>query len=190
MAAVKKIEKQDIIKAAFEILRIDGFEQISVRNIARKLHCSTKPIYFQFENMGELKKELKSLSEKKYIEITEKSKEKFNNNYISHGMAYITFARDEKHLFRYLYLSGRDDKSKLQIDDANYEDIIKAVIIKYNISKEQAKAFHFDMAIYSYGLAVMVNTAFIELSDKKIEERLMTEGLSLKEYYVKNEENK
>lgn len=190
MAAVKKVEKQDIVKAAFEILRTEGFGQVSVRNVAKKLNCSTKPIYFQFENMLELKGELKTLAEKKYIEITAASKGKFNNDYVSHGMAYITFARDEKHLFRYLYLNGRDDKAKLQIDDVNYESIITAIIARYNITKEQATALHFDMAIYSYGLAVMVNTGFIELTDKMLEERLITEGISLRAYYTTNKDNK
>lgn len=190
MAAVQKVDKQNIIKAAFEILRLQGFEQVSVRNVAKRLNCSTKPIYFQFENMAELKGELKKLAEEKYIEITSESKGKYRNDYISHGIAYIIFARDERHLFRYLYLKGREDKTRLQIDDANYDDIISAIISRYKITEDQAKAFHFDMAIYSYGLAVMVNTGFIELNEEELQNRLMVQGLCLKKHYVMNEEGK
>lgn len=186
MAAIKKVEKAEIIKGAFNILEEFGIEGLNARSLAKVLGCSTKPIYFQFENMEALKGELKTLAEQKYIEITNICRGKYDNDYISYGMAYVTFAREEKHLFRYLYLSGREDKTRLQIDDANYDDIIGAIKIRYSISEQQAKALHFDMAIYSYGLAVMVNTGFIELDDNEILKRLTVQGVSLKEYYVKN----
>lgn len=189
MAAIKKIEKKEIIKAAFEVLRGRGVGELNARGLAKTLGCSTKPIYFQFQNMEELKGELKALAEQKYIEITTLSKGKYDNDYISHGMAYVIFARDEKHLFRYLYLNGRDDKTKKVIDDANYDDIIQAIMARYHINESLAKDFHFDMAIFSYGLAVMVNTGFIELSDSEIAKRLMVQGLSLKEYYVVKKES-
>lgn len=184
MAAIKKVEKSEIIKTAFEILRGRGIEELNARSLAKALGCSTKPIYFQFENMDELKGELKGLAEQKYVEITTAAKGKYDNDYISHGMAYVTFARDEKHLFRYLYLNGREEKTKKVIDDANYDEIIAAITARYHIDESIAKDFHFDMAIYSYGLAVMVNTGFIELEDNEISKRLTVQGLSLKEYYV------
>ena len=45
-----KISKDDILRAALEIVRNDGIEKVSNREIAKKLNCSIRPIYYQFEN--------------------------------------------------------------------------------------------------------------------------------------------
>ena len=42
-----KISKDDILKAALEIVRNDGIERVSNREIAKKLNCSIRPIYYQ-----------------------------------------------------------------------------------------------------------------------------------------------
>ena len=58
MPAVRKVSKEQIIDAAVEVLRDDGFSAINARSVAKKLGCSTQPIYFSFKNMDELKAEL------------------------------------------------------------------------------------------------------------------------------------
>ena len=55
MPAAKKISKDEIIDAAIEVLRDDGFAAINARSVAKKMGCSTQPIYFSFKNMEELK---------------------------------------------------------------------------------------------------------------------------------------
>lgn len=55
MPAVRKVSKEQIIDAAVEVLRDDGFSAINARSVAKKLGCSTQPIYFSFKNMDELK---------------------------------------------------------------------------------------------------------------------------------------
>ena len=55
MPAVRKVSKEQIIDAAVDVLRDDGFSAINARSVAKKLGCSTQPIYFSFRNMEELK---------------------------------------------------------------------------------------------------------------------------------------
>ena len=60
-----KISKDDILRAALEIVRNDGIERVSNREIAKKLNCSIRPIYYQFENSEDLLNELnKKIREK------------------------------------------------------------------------------------------------------------------------------
>ena len=42
----KRIFREDILKAAVDLVREQGTLALSVRNIAGKLNCSTQPIYF------------------------------------------------------------------------------------------------------------------------------------------------
>ena len=53
-----KISKDMILDAAFEIVRKDGIEKLSNRELANKLKCSIRPIYYQFENVDEMQQEL------------------------------------------------------------------------------------------------------------------------------------
>ena len=53
-----RISKDMILNAAFEIVRQEGTEKLSNRELANKLKCSIRPIYYQFENVEQMKKEL------------------------------------------------------------------------------------------------------------------------------------
>ena len=55
MPAVKKVSREEIIDAAVDVLRDGGFSSVNARSVAKKLGCSTQPIYFSFKNMDELK---------------------------------------------------------------------------------------------------------------------------------------
>ena len=48
MPAVRKASREQIIDAAVAVLRDDGFSAINARSVAKKLGCSTQPIYFSY----------------------------------------------------------------------------------------------------------------------------------------------
>lgn len=56
MARKKTITRDQILKAAYEVVATEGFTRFTARNIAAKMKCSTQPIYLEFKNMDDLKK--------------------------------------------------------------------------------------------------------------------------------------
>ena len=50
-----KYSKEQIIESAIEIVRKNGIENLSARNIANNLNSSPQPIFSYFKNMDELK---------------------------------------------------------------------------------------------------------------------------------------
>lgn len=64
-----KITKEMILNTAFEIAREKGFEKISNRELAKKMNCSIRPIYYQFKNVEELNKELYKKIERYFYEF-------------------------------------------------------------------------------------------------------------------------
>ena len=92
-----KFTKEIIVNAAYDILKEEGFENISARKIAKKLNCSTAPIYFNFETVEEVKKEVINLCEKKLNKY-------LYGNYsqrkiLNASIGFVIFAREEKELF-------------------------------------------------------------------------------------------
>ena len=73
MPAKKQITKDAIIKAAIDIVREHGIDAVNVRSLAKKLKCSTQPIYLSFKGMDELKQELIKSAEKAYDKYIEQS---------------------------------------------------------------------------------------------------------------------
>ena len=67
-----KISKEMILETAFEIVRKNGIEKLSNRELANKLNCSIRPIYYQFENSEELQKELYRKIEKYFYKLYDK----------------------------------------------------------------------------------------------------------------------
>ena len=105
MPAVRKVSKEQIIDAAVEVLRDDGFSAINARSVAKKLGCSTQPIYFSFKNMDELKAALTQRAIELHTQRVRDSlraHEGSDSRYSSYGMGFVKFAAEEKQLFRWL----------------------------------------------------------------------------------------
>ena len=56
MARKKTITHDQILNAAYDLVVEQGFKSFTARNIAKKMNCSTQPIYLEFKNMAELKR--------------------------------------------------------------------------------------------------------------------------------------
>ena len=52
MAAIRKIDKDSILDAAYNLVRKEGFGSLSARKLAKAASCSTQPIYENFNDMG------------------------------------------------------------------------------------------------------------------------------------------
>ena len=66
MAQTKIITKENILKAGFLIIKEEGDNKLNARNLAKKLSCSTQPIYDSFKNMNVFHEELVNYVRKFY----------------------------------------------------------------------------------------------------------------------------
>ncbi len=170
-----KVIKEEIINAAVEIVRKNGAQAINARTIAAALECSTQPIFSNFATMDELRLAVVENADKlcnKYIEQEIKS-EKYPI-YKASGMAYIRFAKEEKELFKLLYMRDRSNEKNSTTSEVDNKmtDIIKENIA---LDSETASLFHLEMWAYVHGIAVMVATDYINLEWELIS-RMITDA--------------
>lgn len=176
MAKQAKITRERILQGAVETLRQNL--GLNARNIAKVLNCSTQPIYSVFENMESMKKALQE-------EAARIQKEKVSlylgkkdiPEYKAYGMGFVRFAKDEKELFKFMYMQQPNELFAGE-QDALYDEIIVQMQKLYGFSKKDAENFHMDMSVYSYGLAVLQSLRG-NISDKEVSERLTTEFMAL-----------
>ena len=186
MPAAKKVTKDAIIDAAVEVLRDDGFSAINARSVAKKLGCSTQPIYFSFQNMEELKAALTQRAIEMHVKRVRDSLRAHAGNdsrYSSYGMGFVKFAAEEKQLFRWLYLEGKQLGSYQ--NDVLLPEVIEVIVDEFGYSEDISRRFHQDMIYFSYGLAILANTDHLHLTETELREAFRREFRALIAIYGK-----
>ena len=190
MPAIKKISKEAIIDAAVDILREGGAAAINARSVAKKLGCSTQPIYLSFQNMDDLKA---AMTQRAIALHTQHVRDSLHSHedggsvysqysrYSSYGMGFVKFAAQEKYLFRWLYLDG--EQPGPHQDDVLLPEIISAIVNEYGYTEELAEKLHSDMTYYSYGLALLANTGHLNLTDAELLASFRREFMALAAFY-------
>ena len=176
-----RISKDMILETAFKIAKHNGIEKVSNREIANKLKCSIRPIYYQFKNVEELQKELYLKIEKYFYKFLLDNMKEDIPKYKQVGINYIKFAKKEPKLFQILFMSesGLTPNTFVTKDGEDYKEIEKLVRISTNLGEEEIKAFHTKMWIFSHGIASLVASNTINLKDNQIEDLLSYEFQAL-----------
>ena len=184
--AARKVSKDEIIDAAVEVLRDGGFSAVNARSVARKLGCSTQPIYFSFQSMDELKAALSERAIRMHtrrVRDSLRAHEGNDSRYSSYGMGFVRFAAEEKQLFRWLYLEGHQ-LGPYQ-NDVLLPEIIAVIVEEFGYSEEVARRFHQDMTYFTYGLAILANTDHLRLTEPELREAFRREFRALLAIYGK-----
>lgn len=182
MPPKKRIFKEDILEASIDVIRKQSASALTVRNIAAELQSSTQPIYSEFENLDCLKKELYKYASEKYLRFS-------FTNYKELAIAFLSFAKKEKELFKFLYLRRRDSGEKLP-DDINYTVTVDLLSKNLDMDPQRAKDMHHWMQYYCYTMGVMIATDYRDLTAEEMN-RELTElySIMLRHYKeVKSEE--
>lgn len=175
------ITKDMILKTAFDIAREKGLDGISNRELAKKLNCSIRPIYYQFQNVDELYNELYIKIEKYFYRFLMDNMNDEMPKYKQVGINYIKFAKKEKELFKILFMSeidlGLNDFITKDMEDFN--ELSKLIKISTSLNDEDIESFHIKMWIFSHGLATLVASSTINISDEQLKQLLSLEFQAL-----------
>ena len=170
-----KITKEDVINAAVDIVRESGAEALNARIIASVLKCSTQPVFSNFATMDELRLAVVERADKICGEYIKREIEngKFPT-YKASGMAYIRFAREEKELFKLLYMRDRTNETVPESNELGdkMESIVQS---NTGLNGDAAKLFHLEMWAYVHGIATMFATGFLDL-DWELVSRMLTDS--------------
>ncbi len=169
-----KITREDIINAAVSIVRKDGAQSLNARTIASMLECSTQPIFSNFATMEDLRFAVLQRVDELYREYTRREVEsgKFPE-YKASGMAYIRFAKEEKELFKLLYM--RDRSGEATPEDLDIDSDMEALVRNNTgLDRVSGRLFHLEMWAYVHGIATMFATNFFDL-DWELVSRMLTD---------------
>lgn len=175
-----RIEKENILNAAYEIVKTEGMKGVNARAIAARLGCSVQPIFYKFENMDELKAEVLKKVEKTYQQYI---LEKLDGQtpYKQMGKNYIRFAKEEPNLFKLIFMSesGQSMETFMESNPEVMSNVLKYGGEKTKLNALEMKKFHMKMWMFTHGIATLVANRTCELSDEQVEELLTEEYAAL-----------
>lgn len=179
MPAIKKINKEDIVKACVEIIRAEGIQSINARRVAKELGCSTQPIYYIYTNINEMKED----ALRKVSNIFDEAMLKCNYDkpaYKDIGRNYIQFAKDEPVFFKILFSSEMHEKAYSFMDITGpSKEIYETIRNQTGLSEEDAKDFHLKMWLYVNGIANLVANDTCSFSNEEIDRLLGEQYISM-----------
>lgn len=184
-----KFTKDEIINAALEVTRTQGKSGLTARALAAELGCSVKPIFGLFKNMEEVQQEVGIAAYELYQKyLLEDMTSGEYPPYKASGMAYIRFAKDEKELFKLLFMRDRSGETI----EENREEIRPLIeLIKQNlgISEDEAYLFHLEMWLYVHGIATMIATSYLDWDNEFISKVITDAYMGLKYRYTEGKDN-
>lgn len=168
MPPKKKFSKEQVVDAAFEIARLEGIDNITIRKVADQLGSSIAPIYVEFDTVDELLQEVI----KKTFAISKRLLEEQNtgNPFLDIGVASLRFAKEYPVLFKNLidknnYRNGYDE-----FIDRDLVNQMKNDPELEGFSNEELLDILLKMRIFQTGLSVMVANGLLheDLTDEKL----------------------
>lgn len=172
MPPKNRFTQEEILNAAFDIVRESGMDALTARTLAGRLNSSAKPIFGLFSSMEDVKQGVLQKAYDMYrARLEADMKKEAYPPYKASGMSYIRFAAEEKELFRLLFMCDRSRGDTLQNDD-QVEMLIPLIMKSVGISREKAYLLHMEMWIFVHGVASMYVTNYLNLDMKQVSDMM------------------
>lgn len=146
----------EIVEAAFALVRKSGWEGLSVTAVAKKIGSSTMPIYSYFDNLEKLKDAVVLKGWELLMEY--ETKEYTGDAWVNQSLGYISFAMAEKNLF-YCMFDGRNVElqRKMLLAHWNYlAEFLKDYEGFKGLEIEQTYLTRYSRSMLTHGVATSV----------------------------------
>ncbi len=185
MAPKAKINSKEIIDTALSLVREEGIDALNARRLAEALSCSTQPIFSNFSSMDELKDEIIAAAYRLYkAYLSEDMKKGEYPPYKASGMAYIRFAKEEKELFKLLFMRDRSAE-KISESREDIRPILEIIMKNLSISENEAYLLHLELWVFVHGIASMIATNYLGWDIAFISSALTDAYQGLRQKYIK-----
>lgn len=166
-----KFTKEEITEAAFNIVRTDGLDALTSRELGVRLGSSARPIFTVFRNMEEVQQAVVDAAKTLYKEYVSKGL-RAEHPFKGVGTQYILFSVNEPKLFQLLFMTERpqvpDLSGVLPLIEDSYEEILVSIQDDYGIDAVFAEKLYRHLWIYTHGIATLCATQMCRFTDTEI----------------------
>lgn len=181
-----KLNREKIIESALAEVRAEGMEALNARSLAKKLDCSTTPIFSCFRSMEEVKDAVVKKALELYTAFIEAGLAE-ESRFKGAGKGYIRFAREEPELFKLIFMTPKQIQPGLPDVDPNYDKVAAAAAFSSGLSEKKVQRLYFELWIFVHGIAVMIATKTLDFTEAEIGDMLTDCFLGIKNKLEKDE---
>jgi len=154
MAPKTIFSRDDIVNAAFEIVKKSGFRDFSARKVADEMNASTAPVYSCFSSMDELKAAVFQKSGELMLEYTMKPYTK--SVFLNMGTGLVLFSQENRELFRALLLESGETRMLFEnFITTLLQELDRDELISLLPEKERKEVMN-RMMIFTHGFASLI----------------------------------
>ncbi|MCQ2494499.1 MAG: TetR/AcrR family transcriptional regulator [Lachnospiraceae bacterium] len=168
MARKETVTIQMILDTAFDMVKTEGFESITARRVANAVGCSTQPVFRVFKNMSELQSAVYFRAVRYFQEYIDTVKKVSDIPFVNLGLAYISFAREEKNYFKLLFVNGiPEGKNMYEIINGKDGKVSAEINKSRSMGCSEPAEMFMRMWIFVHGSACMTLTGDYDLDDEE-----------------------
>lgn len=165
-----KFTKEHIAQVAFDLVRQDGINALTARNLGKHLGSSYCPIFTLFENMQEVQDAVLAKANALYNRYIA---EGLNQEvaFIGVGKQFIKFAMDEPQLFQIMFMQRDcviDFEQYIPDTRENYPLVMKSLTQPYGLTDEQAERVYQHLVIYTLGIGMLCSRKVCMFTDEQV----------------------
>ncbi len=166
-----KFTKEEIIEAALNIVKTNGFEALTSRALGTQLDSSARPIFTVFQNMEEVQQAVIESAKTLYKKYVDKGLTQ-EHPFKGVGTQYILFSVNEPKLFQLLFMTEQpkipDLSGVLPSIEESYDKILLSIQNDYGIDEVLAEKLYRHLWIYTHGIATLCATKMCRFTGDEI----------------------
>lgn len=170
-----KFTKDEIAAAALNIVKEEGVEALTARNLGSRLGASARPIFTVFKSMDEVKWAARALALKEF--------EGYAGDFAGYspafkriGMLMVSYAIHEPELFKLLFMqerpAGQSFENTMQELGGLVDTSIALIRRDYALTADEARILFEQVWVQTFGLGALCAMKVCDFTEEELAERL------------------
>lgn len=154
-----RFRREEIVNAALDIAREKGIDAVTARSVARSLHVSVAPLFTWFDTMDGLRAEVYARAREIYREYIQRGLAE-SIPFLGIGRQYLRFAREERELYKLLFLTRPDAVSGGATEALRFSQELARESLKriYRMDGKTADRYFRDLWLVVFSFATLIVT--------------------------------
>ena len=165
----------EIAVAALALVKEQGVEALTARNLAAKLDASARPIFTVFKSMDEVRRAARELALREFEQYFS-DYERYTPAFKHIGMQMVSYGIREPELFKLLFM--QEHSKGISLDDylselgSMAQTSIRLIGRDYHLNEADAKTLFEQMWVHTFALGALCAMHVCDFSEAEIAEKL------------------
>ena len=173
-----KFTREQVAQTALEIVKQEGVDALTARELGKRLNASASPIFTVFRGMDEVKAEARVLGLREFETYIGDFRD-YTPAFKRVGMRMVLFGMREPKLYQLLFME--ENTTAASFDDLfnrlgpTAQSCIDTICDTYGLTGAQARMLFENVWIYTFGVGALCATRVCSFSQQQLGQMLTTQ---------------